>query len=264
MSYIDTNNFSFLVAAGLVPGVSGVNKYGRATDCDSGVATDIWDRANATDAQPIWVAPTAARIHAIVSTSASDDGSPVGVGARTLRVYGLQTWGSAESFEDVVLNGVGPVNTGNSYVIIHRMRVLTCGASGPNVGKITATAAVNGTVTAQIIAGRGQSQMAIYGVPSTKTLLVHDFYTSVLRANLGATNVAVDIGLLFSTDVVNQPNIWTVKHTSGVVMLGSSNAVKPFDPLNAIAGPGILKLQATAGANNIDMSGGFNGYLRTN
>ena len=86
------HNMMLAIAQGVMPNALAVNKFGRATNVDSGVATDIHDGAHATEDLDIWVAPTQARIHNIKSSSASDDGSPVGVGARTLRIYGLTAW----------------------------------------------------------------------------------------------------------------------------------------------------------------------------
>jgi len=60
------------IPRGNILGVTSVNKYGRSTNVDNGVDTDVWDRANAVDDQDIWVAPTTERIHQIVSSSASD------------------------------------------------------------------------------------------------------------------------------------------------------------------------------------------------
>ena len=233
--------------------MSHVNNFGRAPAGVQDVITDIWDRADASPTQSIWLAPTAARVHAVVSGSANDaaaagimtisggnisdgkivtigskvytfqatltnvdgnvhiggnasgtidnlidainlgsgagtdyaadmtanevttlatveggdlmniymdtaDGTLVtttndgntswgnativlGVGARTIRIYGLKTWDLAETSEVMYLQGVFPQNTDNSYVIIHRMEVLTKGATSVNSGAIKATAA---------------------------------------------------------------------------------------------------------------------------
>ena len=249
---------ALLAPAGLLPGYSSVNKFGRSTDVDSATDTDIWDRANATDGQTIWVAPTQARTHQIVSTSANDDGDPVGTGARTIRVYGLTSWSADEASEDITMNGTTNVATSNSYVIIHRMKVLTKGASGPNVGKITATADTDGTVTAQINAGEGQTQMAIYGVPSTKRMYVCSYYASAIKA---ALSVSAAISLLVNPEPDAELTKFLIKHTNGIMTDGSTYLRHEFAPFFRVDGPAIIKLQGNASANNTDVDGGFDAYL---
>lgn len=244
------------IVLGLISGQGSNNKFGRATNCDSGVLTDVWDRANVADNQPTWLAPTAARVHAIVSTNDNDGktGAPSSTGARTLRVWGLTGWGVAETYEDVTLDGTTSVNTTGSYVIIHRMKVLTFGASGPNVGKITATAATDATVTAQIEVGEGQTQMAIYGIPSTQTLVVPGFYGSIERDS--PTGAGALYRLLWSEDVQNQPAVFTIKHTIST-NVAAAPFYQPYLPYNRFTGPGILKLQVQADANDVFADGGF-------
>jgi hypothetical protein len=261
MEYVMQNsNYALAVARGLIAGVTSVNKFGAAPDGVQTTASDIWSRCDSTPTQQIWLAPTAARIHAIVSTSANDDGSPVGTGARTIRIYGLNTWASAETNEDVTLNGTGAVNTANSYVIIHRMKVLTCGASGPNVGIISATAATDGTVTAIIRAGEGQTEMAIYGVPS-----IQDFYMTRWSGAIGKSTAAASI--TFSLRVNENPNVQTtvflLKNDLSVQTTGSTNTEKHFDNPIKYAGPCIIKVQGVANANDADAKSGFDGYLVT-
>lgn len=254
------------IPKGLITGYSGVNKFGKTVNVDSGVATDIWDGANDAPgaASPIWVPPTQARIHAITSTNDNDGktGAPSSTGARTIRVYGLTDWDTAESSEDITLDGTTPVNTVNSYVIIHRMKVLTSGASGPNLGVIKATAATDGTVTAEIVVGDGQTQMAIYGIPSTQTAYVTNFYASCERSS--PTGVHVDIKLLWVFDVENQPTVRQVKHTLGLDQEGSTYVRHEYNPYNGFAGPGIFILQASASANDASVDGGFDLILVTN
>jgi hypothetical protein len=66
-----------------------------------------------------------------------DDDDPAGNGARTVRVWWLNSAG-VEATEDVALNGVGAVQMVASTVRrINRAEVLTCGVTGMNEGTIT-------------------------------------------------------------------------------------------------------------------------------
>lgn len=256
-----TKDFAIEAARGLISGVSIVNKFGYAPDGIQTTATDIWSRANATPTQQIWLAPTAARIHAIVSTSVNDDGNPVGTGARTLRIYGLKTWDLAETSEDITLDGTTPVNTVNSYVIIHRMKVLTCGGN-LNLGTITATAATDSTVTAQIEIGNGQTEMAIYGVPSTQS-----FYMTRWGVGIDKSSAAV-VTAKFQIRANETPNIQTTcylrKNDMSVQSNGSSSKDKYFNSPMKFAGPCIIKIQAIGSAADIEGQSGFDGYLINN
>ncbi len=256
------SDFNFEVARGGIPGLSSVAKFGRSTNVDSGVDTDIWDGANPTLDQAIWIAPTAARVHAIVSSDAGDDGDPVGVGARTVRIFGLTSWSTKEVFEDITLNGVGSVNTVNSYVIIHRMKVLTKGATSSNVGIIKATAASDNTITAQILAGKGQTQMAIYGIPSTQTAYMERLYATMNRAS-GATSL-VDMTLLFNPEPDAELLNFLTKHTMGLLSVGSTDIEHVFGPPKVFPGPGILKVQGVGSSADIDVDAGFDLVLEDN
>lgn len=245
------------VAEGAITGEWGVNKFGAAPNGIQSTATDIWDRADATPTQSIWLAPTAARVHAIVSTSTDDDGNPVGLGARTLRVYGLTSWSaSAETSEDITLNGTGSVNTSNSYVIIHRMKVLTSGASGPNVGTITATAAApDSTVTAAILPGNGQTEMAIYGIPSTKTAYLLRWGAQIDKTTAGA--VSADFRLMVNETPTTNTTVFLRKGDISLQSTGTSLFDRTYAMPYEIPGPAIIKIQAIGSANDIDGEAGF-------
>lgn len=161
------------------------------------------------------------------------------------------------------MNGTTPVNTVDPYVIIHRIKVLTWGISGPNIGTIKATAATDGTVTAQINAGdeEGQTQMAIYGIPSLQSLYIIHYYASALKA--AATTNAL-IKLVVNEQPQNTPIGFITKHTNGIETSGSNDADHPFKPYFKVAGPAIIKLQVDSGAANLDVSGGFDGVLIDN
>lgn len=236
----------------LIERVDAESKFGKATLSDSGVATDIHDRSVA---QPIWLAPTAARIHNIKSTSALD--TAAGTGARTLLILGVQAWDDpGPSFEILAMNGITDVPTVNAWVVIHRMIVLTWDTAGPNVGTITATAVTDATITAQIGAGSGQTQMAIYAVTAQQTLFVPGFYASVAASNAALS--AIDLTLL-SWDANNATEAYVIKGTIGVER--GRPFYTPFIPEKEIAGPCVVKLQAVGTANALVVSAGFGGEL---
>lgn len=250
------------IARGNVPGMTCVNKFGEAPAGVQTTATDIWDRADATPTQQVWTAPTQARVHAIVSSSASDDGDPAGVGARTVRVWGLTDWDTAEVSEDITLNGTTNVNTANSYVIIHRMRVLTSGATSVNVGTISATAATDTTVTAIIRPSEGTTHMAIYGFPSTQTVYLVRWYGSINKAQ-GAT-ATINFKLMFNPEPNAQLKHFSVRSERGVQSTGTSDIDWNLPCPLELVGPGIIKIQAIASAADTDGSAGFDIILVDN
>jgi len=247
-------------------GIISVNKFGRAPSA-AATATDIWDNAdnNGTGDQAIWLPPaTGAEAHTITSSSADDNVNPVSAGAHDVRVFGLQTWDSVETSEDIDLNGVSNVSLANSYVIIHRIRVLTWGATGPNVGTITCTADTSGTITAQINPTEGQTQMAIYGVGSTQTFYMSGFYAGLIKTTQVNNPGYADIELLFYQEANSSPDGYLVKHTLPLVTYGNNPFYHPFDPYKSFTGPGIIKLQTLPVTAASNISGGFDGYLVTN
>ena len=252
------SDYALEVARGNVTGVTALNKFGRCTNVDSAVDTDIHDGASvAGGANIIWDAPAAGSIHAIVSDSANDtDG---GTGAYSVRVYGLTDWDTPETSEIVTLAGTTPVNTVGSYVIIHRVRcAYGVNSTGGNAGIITATAGA--VTTAQILVGEGQTQMAIYGIPSTQTLYINDIYGGVNKATAGSANIT----LLFNPSPNLSLATFLVKTTFPTNSAGETMSERVFTPPAGYAGPGIIKVQAAGSANNLDVSAGFSGYLVTN
>ena len=158
-------------------------------------------RADAAGTQQIWVAPTQARIHNITSSDTADDGTPegAGAGAQAVRISGLVDWDTAEVSEDVILNGTANVATSNSYVIIHRMKIIPVGSTyNNNAGIITATAQTDGSVTAQINIGNGQTEMAIYGIPSVQTAYMTSFDVNAHNTGNPSTVVETDYDLVIN------------------------------------------------------------------
>jgi len=242
------NYFSELVL-GNIEGRTYVNKFGTAPDGVQLTATDIWSRADATPTQQIWLAPTAARIHALVSSSAADTGF-------NITVYGLTSWSTAETSEVVALTGQTPVNTTNSYVIIHRMEMTPTAAKVINAGTITATAAVDSTITAVILPGDGQTEMAIYGVPSTQKALMHR-WTANIDKTVGATLISADFKILMNPN----PNVQTTgflrKDDISVTSSGTTAYERIYKAPKVFDGPCIIKIQATSTTADTEGESGF-------
>lgn len=262
MSHLGTTDFALQAARGLVAGISTVNKFGHNGALAATTTEDLWDGPSGT-----WVAPTTARLHDIVSTSTDDDGAPVGLGARTVRIYGLTGWGTAEVSEDIIMDGTTNVTTSNSYVIIHRMEVLTKGATNVNVGTITATAQTDATVTASIAIGAGQTRMCLYGIPSTQTL-----YLSLFEASLDVSDVTANVVIVLNVNPEPDNELLNFKqlHRGTVIggdgatdSSGSTEFTHAFNPYLPIPGPAIVKLSAFASVA-ASANGGFDGFLVTN
>lgn len=258
-SVVHSIDFLFDIARGNVKGYTHVNRFGKTENADSGIPTDVWDGATAT---VIWVAPTTARVHNISSSSASDDGAPVGVGARTVRVSGLTSWAVKEVSEDVILNGTTDVATVNSYVIINTMMVLTNGATSVNVGDIDATAVTDGTITAQIKAGLGQTQTTVYGIPSVQDGYITKLYAIGKKAG-GATkliNTALLCNLHPDVELLN----FLSQETGAITGTGGPGFKMLFNPYKRVPGPAILKIQVNSDTADAEISSGFDIILVDN
>ena len=226
-------------------------KFGRNTDIDAGGTEDVWSGGGN------WVAPTAARIHQIVSTDVND--TAAGTGARVVRVYGLPDWDTPEVNEDVTMNGTTNVATANTYVIIHRMKIIPqTDGGGINAGAITATADTDSTVTARIEIGVGQTEMAIYGVPTGQSLVLSGWGGSI---NKDSSAGAADILFLANPLPGSDATIFLRKANLGLQTTGTSQFWREFRPWRKFAGPCLFKVRATASANNTDISAEFDGMV---
>ena len=96
-----------------------------------------------------------------------DDGD---TGARSVEIEGLD--GDYNEISEIVtMNGQSQVATANTYLRVHRMKVLTAGSSGQNEGIIyigtgSPTNGKPSTVYGLIEANENQTLMAMYTVPA--------------------------------------------------------------------------------------------------
>lgn len=164
--------FFFMAFAGLIPGISPLYKFGRNLDIDTGtVPEDIVDQGGEA------LFPNAASTLSIVSTSANDTNT-TGIGLNSIVIEGLDS-NYDQISETILLDGLTPVVSSNSYLRLHRIYSTLAGSLQVSAGIISVTHSEG--LIGQIPAGVAQSLMAVYTVPSKHTYMIFDIFTSMLK-----------------------------------------------------------------------------------
>ena len=149
------------IAAGDVSGYSHINKFGYSNNIAS--LSTIWDGSN------IYTYSSSAGVVTISGTS-GDDGA-------VIEIQGLDTNYNIV-VQDVTLDGSGNGTASTNLIRIFRARVKT-----PAAGETTNAGLLNiniaGAVRAKILAGNGQTLMAVYTVPAGKTAYLSNLSLSV-------------------------------------------------------------------------------------
>ncbi len=179
------------IANGRYVGYSIINKAGRNPDVDTGsVPQDVWSLGGIYTGFPV----TAGETITVVSTSASD--AAAGVGARTIRIFGLDANYNTQE-ETITLNGVTPVAGVLIFTRVHTAFVVTSGVSNIafNVGTITirhTTTVANVFLT--LLPGFNQSNCSAYTIPAGFTGYIKSITANVESGTSSATS-AVDYSL---------------------------------------------------------------------
>lgn len=163
-------HFDLQVARGQVPGHTTLNIYGYQPSVGTSFIP-LWE--NATD----YVYPPSATQMNLAGSNGD---------TATITINGLDSTYAMIS-ESVVLNGSTPVTTTKSYLRVNSMFVSAGSATNP-AGTVTLKDLTNTTIYAQINAGVGRTQAAIYTVPAGYTYFLSrvDINTS-LNGNNFAT-----------------------------------------------------------------------------
>lgn len=168
-------------------------------------------------------------------------------GASVFYVQGLDaSWNEQDEF--VILNGVTPVATVNSFIRQYRARVLGPNAS-ESAGAVTSTAQTDGTISCQVIAGINQSLMSIYTVPTGKTGYLHRWWGSISKKQAAASNLRLRIGHLDGFGYVSQ--------SRGIDSQGSSEFDYKWEfPIPVPSGVDVW-IEADTDTNATSVAGGF-------
>lgn len=130
--------------------------------------------------------PSTATALTVVSASTDDDGSPVGTGARTVTIVGLDA-NYAPVTETVTMNGTTNVTTTQTFLRVNEAYVATAGSTGSNVGAIT-IANTTPTTLASIAATAGIVQQCVYTVPAGYTVFITRYMLSSYNSTAGAAS----------------------------------------------------------------------------
>ena len=164
------NSDPLLIRRGLVEGAIVVHKFGLNPDIPNGA----WGGVLQATTQFTWqTAATTVRIKA--GGNAADDGtsSPLGAGAQTVTIQGLDINGAAVS-ETIITAGAGAsASTVTEYFRVHRAFVETAGVyTGNNTADIVIEDTAGTVDLIMIAADEGQSQFCAYTIPSGKVGLL--------------------------------------------------------------------------------------------
>jgi hypothetical protein len=159
-------------------GYSIVNKVSRNIDIDSGSAPeDVWEGGGN---YPGFQAVTAEFI-TVVSTSSADSGA--GIGARSIRIVGLD-----ENYkivtETLSINGTTKVTSVGKFIRAHTASIVSAGSNQFNVGTLTVAQAVStANVFLMMLPGVNQTNCGAYTVPAG-----YNAYLVSVQANIAGNN----------------------------------------------------------------------------
>lgn len=238
--------FGQFVARGGSQTVQPLNKFGRNPVVDAAAVEDVWDAGGSFTYQAVAVPIE------IVSASAND--AAAGTGARTVQVFG--TDGNYLTISEIVtMNGATPVTLTQNYSRIWRAIVRTVGTGGVNAGIITIRVVTGPVTQAQILAGNGQTLMALFTVPSNQFLIISNYYTTM--ALTGGGNNIVNVKLF----VRPRDESWILKHTLDFDSQTLGHINYRFTPALSVGSCIDVRLEADTTTNSTVVSAGFGGYL---
>jgi hypothetical protein len=158
------------IADDKITGHEGNHKFGY-NDTVGSTEEVIWTAGNG------YTYPTSAEILKISSSDVDDDGDPADTGARTIVIEGLTTSYVAQT-DTVTLDGTTVVDSNVAFLRVNRAYVASVGSSETNEGLISIKNNAGTNTLAEIVAGRGQTQMCMVSVEDGKTLFMTQLYVS--------------------------------------------------------------------------------------
>jgi len=152
------------VVEGNITGITPARRFGH--NHDVGTVEETVSHIGA-----VMYYPAAAETLKIKSDDADDDGAPVGTGARTVWLQGLDdSYGLIT--DTVTMNGTTAVDSNVDFLRVFKMKVMTAGASGFNEGEITAYGADGTSKIMSIHNAENESHSASFTVPADEVFYI--------------------------------------------------------------------------------------------
>ena len=223
-----------------------LNKFGHNEAVGTAWET-IWTNSN------VYVYMLVADQLEILSSDTDDDGAPVGNGARTVTIYGLDAnWDEAN--ETIIMNGTGVVTTDATFIRVFRAKVITAGTSFTNEGTITIRDQDTDVTRALIDPGIGQTLMAVWTVPDGYTFYMTSWYAG------SAVAKAIDVGVFVIDRAVTNGAL----QNKQFVNFTSSSFKFPLEVPIPFTGKTDIEIRAKVSVAGGDLSAGFNGWYELN
>lgn len=170
-----TPQFLRAVKLGQVPGYQIGEKFGYNPDAGA-TPEAIWASGG-----PYTGFIDAATTVEVLSDSADD--TAAGIGARTVRIFGLGASGLPQD-EVLTMDGTTPVVSSNVYLRVTRIQVQTVGTSAANVGVIDVRSTGAGSpIMASILIGANQSTLGALTVVANHDLYILNSEVGISRLN---------------------------------------------------------------------------------
>lgn len=211
---INNHIFDFYteVSKGLVPKHRLVHKFGHNLDVDT-----------TTDPETVWARGGLYTFLSAPSTLtvASDNPADIstGTGAHTIIVEGLDA-NYDEISENFNISGAVPQVGKTIFLRVNRAYVTTAGTNETNIGTITVSATVGGTILATIPRLYGQTQQTVYTVPNNHKAYLTSFSASIAKA---VPSTMCVFEMVFRKDGVKR-----IKQNISIDTTGSTSFVKYF------------------------------------
>lgn len=244
---ISPRDFYFESSNGTMAGqYDGLNTSAYQTANTLGTEADLW----ASSGNLVW--PVAASTLEVLSSSAND--TAAGTGARTVIITGLDINYNVIS-ESVILNGITPVVTVNSYFRLNRGYVATSGTvNGNNIGIITIRISGGGNTQGLIAAGFGRIAKSHFTVPNGKKFLLRTI-------TLCSESTKPTTFKLYIRDSVPLVAPFGTKQV-GLIYAGIVNAFSETFIHEVPLGKGTdIWITATPSTNNTQLSGDIGGVM---